>query len=145
MKRSDALSLAWRTAALVGLIVSLILPVNADEYAVRAAIYSDGRVTRFDHSPIRVRLGALPEGMESDGYIEAFEKAVRLWEAATNGLVRVEYISRNTPDDQVDIPVHWVTNLSNDALVNHLAHTILSRESSDAQSAAVRMNVSVYD
>ncbi|GIX06573.1 MAG: hypothetical protein KatS3mg115_0976 [Candidatus Poribacteria bacterium] len=44
------------------------------DYLDYAVLYSDGRVTRFNRMPVRVRLGPVPYGFEPEAYQRIFRQ-----------------------------------------------------------------------
>ncbi len=114
-----------------------------DDYLAHCVFYSDGRVARFDHMPITVRVGTVPAGADGRGYLDAVRRAAELWTEATDGLARFEFVSDRAAPEAVDIPVRWVTSLPGYVQERHLARTTLIRPTRD--EFRVRMDLGVVD
>ena len=95
-----------RAAALLLMILLPLLchALQPEDYFDRITIFSDGRITRFDHMPITVFIdkGSLPSGME--GYLSDLEYALRAWEEASGGTVQFRIVDKRS---EADISVAW--------------------------------------
>ena len=81
----------------------------ADDYFSRITAASNGRLTRFDHSPITLYVGSIPvsEGLKIE-YQHALEESLSLWEEASEGKMKFKRV--DSPND-VDIKLKWTYKL----------------------------------
>ena len=75
-------------------------PSNTD-YFDHITLFSNGRITRWTHMPIRVYISPL---IKESPYLPELQYAMREWEIATEGLIRFQEI--DTSQD-ADIRVSW--------------------------------------
>jgi len=89
----------------------------ADDYFSRITTASNGRLTRFDHSPptssgcstITLYVGSIPVSEElKPGYQRTLEESLLLWEEASEGKVKFKKV--NSPND-ADIKLKWIYKL----------------------------------
>ena len=77
---------------------------SADDYFNHITVFSDGKITRFTQTPIRVHIAPMPMGVErGETYLESFRYAMREWEAAD---ARIQFQEVVAIDD-ADIRVRW--------------------------------------
>ena len=77
---------------------------SADDYFNHITVFSDGKITRFAQTPIRVHIAPMPMGVEGgETYLESFRYAMREWEAAD---ARIQFQEVVAIDD-ADIRVRW--------------------------------------
>ena len=81
----------------------------ADDYFSRITAASNGRLTRFDHSPITLYVGSIPVSEELKiEYQRALEESLSLWEEASEGKIKFKRV--DSPND-VDIKLKWTYKL----------------------------------
>lgn len=77
---------------------------SAGDYFNHITVFSDGKITRFTQTPIRVHIAPMPMGVEGgETYLESFRYAMREWEAAD---ARIQFQEVVAIDD-ADIRVRW--------------------------------------
>ncbi|MBC8233878.1 tetratricopeptide repeat protein [bacterium] len=81
----------------------------ADDYFSRITTASNGRLTRFGHSPITLYVGSIPLSEElKSGYRDALEESLSLWEEVAEGKVKFKRV--DSPND-ADIKLKWIYKL----------------------------------
>lgn len=81
----------------------------ADDYFTQITAASNGRLTRFDHSPITLYIDSIPASEElKTEYQHALFESLSLWEEASGGKVKFKQV--NTPND-ADIKLTWTYKL----------------------------------
>ena len=114
-----------------------------DLYTARCVFYSDGRVERFGRSPIVLQIGPTPPGVDAERFESAMRRAAAMWEEASGGAVRFRFAE--SEEEPFDVPVRWVTQLSERGRETHLGRTVLSRRSGASSDVQIRMEIGVYD
>ncbi|MFQ6042261.1 MAG: tetratricopeptide repeat protein [Candidatus Poribacteria bacterium] len=92
------------------IFLSFGINVAADDYFNKITAASNGRLTRFTHSPITLYVGSIPVSGELIAeYQSALEESLSLWEAASNE--RVKFRRVDGPND-ADIRLKWTCKLA---------------------------------
>ena len=87
---------------LILLLITDLVPA-ADDYFNHITVFSDGKITRFTQTPIRVHIAPVPTGIEGvETYLESFRYAMREWEAAADGQLQFQEVVTDA-----DIRVRW--------------------------------------
>lgn len=60
---------------------------NPDDYFEQVTLFSDGRITRFTHMPIRVHISPT---LKASPYLTEIRYAMHTWETASNGKIRFQ-------------------------------------------------------